>query len=334
MAKRYILGIESSCDETSAGIIDADFNLLSNVIHSQTTHSLYGGVVPEIASREHVVKIEAIVDLALEKAGLNINDISLIAATSSPGLIGAVLVGLSFAKGLAFATGIPFVGVNHMDGHVYANFIDHGKIEMPFLSLVVSGGHTFLMRTDSYTKREILGQTLDDAAGEAFDKIGKMLGLNYPAGREISELALKGDPDFVKFPRPLIHRKDYNFSFSGLKTAVLNYLKTKDQVFIKTHLCDIAASVEEAIVDVLSKKTARCLKDIGMSRILLAGGVACNNKLREKTELSINSRNKLYFPSPILCTDNGAMIAAAGEIKYSVSGADTFDLNAEAVFKI
>ncbi|MFH0922103.1 MAG: tRNA (adenosine(37)-N6)-threonylcarbamoyltransferase complex transferase subunit TsaD [Fibrobacterota bacterium] len=327
------LGIETSCDETSAAVVDERFEVLSNVIHTQQEHGRFGGVVPEIASREHVIKIESVVSAALEKAGVKKEDLGLIAATNAPGLMGALLVGLSFAKGLAFSLGRPFVAVNHLDAHIRANLIGRPGLVPPYVALVVSGGHTFLVHDDG-TRYCLLGNTLDDAAGEAIDKAGKLMGLPYPAGREMEAIAKGGDPAFFDFPRALPERRNLNFSFSGLKTALKNYLKTRTEEDIARDKPSILAAYQEAVVDQLARKSADALQRTKCHRLLIAGGVACNGRLREKLQLLMGKRNQLYFPAPALCTDNGAMIAVAGLVKFTKKGPDPLDTGASAVFNL
>jgi len=281
----FILGIETSCDETSAAIIDEDFKVLSNKVYIQKEHCKFGGVVPEIASREHCLKIEKVVELALSEANLTKEDLGLIAATNSPGLIGAILVGLSFAKGLAFLLKIPFVGVNHLDARIKANLLSHKDLKPPFVSLVVSGGHTFLTYSDMDGRYILLGNTLDDAAGEALDKGGKMMEIAYPAGNEIENIAKNGDPKFYRFPRALPEKDNLNFSFSGLKTALRNFLSTMDSKSKIKRKADILASFQEAVVDSLANKSVYALQKMRCKKLLIAGGVACNRRLKERLRL-------------------------------------------------
>ncbi|OGS37449.1 MAG: tRNA (adenosine(37)-N6)-threonylcarbamoyltransferase complex transferase subunit TsaD [Elusimicrobia bacterium RIFOXYB2_FULL_49_7] len=331
----YILGIETSCDETSAAILSEDFKVYANVIHSQTNHARFGGVVPEIASREHCVRIEEVVRTALTRASLSSSDIGLVCATSNPGLIGALLVGLSFARGFAWSHHIPFVSVNHLDGHIKANiFTDPKAVQPPYIALLVSGGHTFLVRCGEEGRYSLVGNTLDDAAGEALDKAGKLMGLPYPAGRRVEELASTGNPFFAAFPRALPGKDNLNFSFSGLKTALKNFLKTVEPAAMESRQTDILASFQEAVMDVLARKSLQAMRIFGDRKLLLAGGVACNGLLRKKLTLSLHGNQELYFPTPEYCTDNGAMIAAAGLLKYRRLGADTGVVQASAVFNI
>ncbi|HYW34014.1 MAG TPA: tRNA (adenosine(37)-N6)-threonylcarbamoyltransferase complex transferase subunit TsaD [Balneolaceae bacterium] len=304
-----ILGIESSCDETAAAVY-ARGNVQSNIIASQTVHEQYGGVVPELASRAHHKTIWATVRQALEEADCVIEDIDAIAVTRGPGLIGSLLVGVCFAKGLSLAHNIPLVGVNHMDAHIYANFIEN-EPDFPLISLTVSGGHTQLVYVKDFFKHELLGQTRDDAAGEAFDKIGKILGLSYPAGPIIDEKATKGDPHFHDFPQAMLDG-NLEFSFSGLKTSVLYYLQNKEneEAFLEDHLNDICASISYAISEVLIKKLRKAVEHTQVETILLAGGVSANSMLRKKAKALAEELDcNLYIPRLEYCTDNAAMIA-------------------------
>lgn len=309
-----ILGIESSCDDTAASVL-TEAGVLSNVIASQSIHIQFGGVVPELASRAHHQSISQTVDQALSEAGISIKDIDGIAVTQGPGLMGSLLVGLSFAKGLALNYGIPLIGVNHMDAHIYANAIEH-TLEYPFIALTVSGGHTQLTKISAPFQHEIIGKTRDDAAGEAFDKIGKILGLAYPAGPKIDALAKDGNPAFKKFPQGLVH-EGLDFSFSGLKTSVLYYLQDLAPDEIQKHLPDICASVSEAITEVLVKKLDRAMDEYGIARAVIAGGVSANSMLRDKIDvLSKQKSVTIYTPSMAFCTDNGAMIAQTGALLF------------------
>lgn len=307
-----ILGIESSCDETAAALY-SDGEILSNVIASQTVHERFGGVVPELASRAHHKTIWSTVEQALNEAGIVPGELDYIAVTRGPGLLGSLLVGLSFAKGLSIAHNIPLIGVNHIDAHLYANFIEHEEV-YPFVGLIVSGGHTRLVHVTEPLKHEVLGETRDDAAGEAFDKTGKLLGLPYPAGPEMDKLARNGDPGFHDFPRSMMG-KGLDFSFSGLKTSVLYYLQEKDEAFIAENRHHICASVSAAITDVLTAKLKRAAAKTGVKQLMLAGGVSANSMLREKTGiLAEKSGFRLMIPSIQYCTDNAAMIAVTGAI--------------------
>lgn len=308
-----ILGIESSCDETAASVW-SDGRILSNVIASQSVHEQFGGVVPELASRAHHKTITKTVRQALIEAGMNIDEIGAVAVSQGPGLMGSLLVGLSFAKGLALSRQIPVIGVNHIDAHIYASFIEHKEV-YPFVALVVSGGHTRLVYADQPFKHEVLGRTRDDAAGEAFDKIGKILGLPYPGGPEIDRLARGGDPAFHDFPRSMI-RDGFDFSFSGLKTSVLYYVREKGEKFTRKNLSHICASVSEAIVNVLTVKVMRAAELKGTQNVLLAGGVSANSVLRSRMkQLADEHHLNLMIPSIEYCTDNAAMIAVTGALK-------------------
>ena len=304
-----ILCIESSCDETSAAVIRDGSEILSNVIASQVdVHSRFGGVVPELASRKHVEAISVVINSALQEAGVTVEQLEGIGVTRGPGLIGALLVGLSTAKAMAWSLGIPLAAVHHMEGHILAPMLEDPP-EFPFLALAVSGGHTHLYRVDGIGCYKTLGQTLDDAAGEAYDKVAKMLGLGYPGGAVIDQLAGKGRPDAIAFPRPMLHKKNFDFSFSGLKTAVLQYVNKCDGDIDDQHLANIAASFQAAVVEVLTRKTLRAAQAEGLQRIVVAGGVACNSGLRTRfAELSSKHGVKVYFPSPSLCGDNAAML--------------------------
>jgi len=308
-----VLGIESSCDETAASVY-SDGTILSNVIASQAVHEQFGGVVPELASRAHHKTIWKTVTQALDESQITIEKVDAIAVSQGPGLMGSLLVGLSFAKGLAVSYKKPLIGVNHIDAHMYANFIEHEEI-YPFIALIVSGGHTRLVYVKSVFDHEILGTTRDDAAGEAFDKIGKILGLPYPAGPVVDKLSLMGDPGFHDFPRSMIN-KGLDFSFSGLKTSVLYYTREKSDEFVEENIRDICASVSEAITDVLIKKLGRAVKNRSVSAIMLAGGVSANSMLRQKAQkLSEELGVKLMMPAMQYCTDNAAMIAITGALK-------------------
>lgn len=307
-----ILGIESSCDETAAAVY-TDGGLQSNIIASQAVHENYGGVVPELASRAHHKTIWATVQQALSEAGTSLSEIDAVAVTQGPGLMGSLLVGLCFAKGLCLSRNIPIIGVNHMDAHIYANFIEH-QPGYPFVALTVSGGHTQLVLVKDVFDHEILGETRDDAAGEAFDKIGKILGLPYPAGPVMDEKSQQGDLKFHRFPQALVH-EGFEFSFSGLKTSVLYYLEEKEEQddFLEKHLNDICASVSHAITEVLVKKLAKAAEYTGVEEVVLAGGVSANTMLRKKAQnLAKKKSLNLYIPKMAYCTDNAAMIAVTG----------------------
>lgn len=319
-----ILAIESSCDDTSAAVLTAD-GIQSNVIASQAIHIKFGGVVPELASRAHQKTISQTVEQALEEAGMSLKELDLIAVTQGPGLMGSLLVGLCFAKGMALANDIPIVGVNHMDAHIYANFIDSAP-EFPFLSLTVSGGHTQLVYVKAPFEHEILGKTRDDAAGEAFDKIGKVFGLEYPAGPMMDKLAKSGNPKFHKFPQALL-QEGLDFSFSGLKTSALYFVQAQEEGFVEENLNDLCASVSEAITEVLVKKLKRAVEETGVKTIALAGGVSANSMLRSKTEaLAKKMGLALHIPKITYCTDNAAMIAITGKMKADLGQFDGVEI--------
>jgi N6-L-threonylcarbamoyladenine synthase len=319
-----ILGIESSCDDTSAAVLTQE-GVRSNVIASQSIHLKYGGVVPELASRAHQKTISQTVEQALKEAETSLEEIDLVAVTQGPGLMGSLLVGLSFAKGLSLSHHIKLVGVNHMDAHIYANFIE-SKPEFPFVCLTVSGGHTQLVLVKAPFEHEILGQTRDDAAGEAFDKIGKILGLPYPAGPVMDKLSKEGDATFHKFPQALVN-KGLDFSFSGLKTSALYYVQDKEEAWVQEHLNDICASVSEAITEVLIKKLKRAVKQTGVKTIAIAGGVSANSMLREKAEKLASWQGlDLHIPKLSYCTDNAAMIAMTGKMKAELGQFDELDI--------
>ena len=321
-----VLGIESSCDETSASVWNGT-SILSNVIASQAIHEQFGGVVPELASRAHQQKIWTTVEQALLEAKLSVQNIDYIAVTNGPGLMGALLVGLSFAKGLALQTGKPIIGVNHMDAHIYANFIGETKPEFPFLALTVSGGHTQIVLVKNFFEHELLGQTRDDAAGEAFDKIGKMLGLTYPAGPQIDKLVKMGNKKTFKFPQAKLD--GYEFSYSGLKTSVLYRLKkeAEPEVFIAQNLNDLCASISDAITEPLVKKIKKAVLEYDVKTVVLAGGVSANGMLRSKMKtLAQHLKLNLFVPDMAYCTDNAAMIAITGALKAERGMIDTLGL--------
>jgi len=326
-----VLAIESSCDETSAAVVRDGRQVLSNIIASQVdVHARYGGVVPELASRKHVEAISIVIQEALEKAGVTLQDIEGIAVTRGPGLVGALLVGLSTAKAMAFALDIPLVGVHHIEGHILSPLLEQ-DISFPYLGLAVSGGHTHLYRVDGIGDYAILGRTLDDAAGEAFDKVAKLLGLGYPGGQVIDRLAAEGDPEAISFPRPLLHPKNLDFSFSGIKTAVLNQVKALGESLDDTQLRNVAAGFQAAVVEVLTAKTLRAAAEQGLKRVVVAGGVACNSGLR-RSLLAAGPKAGLevFFPSPGLCGDNAAMLAVAGNAYLEQGRRAPLDLNAVA----
>ena len=318
--KNYLLGIETSCDDTAAAIISESV-ILSNVVASQSIHELYGGVVPELASREHQKLILPVIKIALKKAKINLNDLSAIVFTNGPGLVGSLMVGASFAKSMSLALNIPLIAVNHMKAHILAHFIEDPKNNnpnFPFLSLTISGGHTQIVRVNTAFDMQVLGETLDDAAGEAFDKSGKIIGLKYPAGPQIDKLSNIGDPDKYIFTKPKVH--GLNFSFSGLKTNFLNFINKKTKVdknFIKKNLNSICASLQKVIVDILIEKLIKASNETGIKTIVICGGVSANSKVR--SELSYQSKKhlwKIHIPKLSYTTDNAAMIAIAGQFKY------------------
>ena len=312
-----ILAIETSCDDTGAAVVLDGRKILSNVVSSQVAvHQKYGGVVPELASRTHIESIVPIVTEALETAKVTLKNIDGIAVTQGPGLVGSLLVGLSFAKSLAFVTGLPFVGVNHIEAHLSAIFLEENPPRFPFLGLVVSGGHTSLFRVDGFGKYKRLGQTRDDAAGEAFDKVAKLLGLGYPGGPVIDELSKSGNPKAIRFPRASLGKNSFDFSFSGLKTSVVNYVKSHPEPaggYPDGLIRDIVSSFQEAVVDVLVTKTLQAAQYEGLKRIVLSGGVAANLHLREKiVEEASRQKVKVFVPPPSFCTDNAAMVGVIG----------------------
>lgn len=315
------LAIETSCDETSCAVVKDGREVLSNIISSQIEiHKKFGGVVPEIASRKHIESINNILQEALDTAGVGFKDLDLISVTQGPGLVGALLVGLSAAKALAFGLDIPIIGVNHIEGHVCANFIEHKTLEPPFTCLIVSGGHSYLVQANNYTDYELVGRTRDDAAGEAFDKVARSIGLPYPGGPHIDKLAKIGNKEAIHFPRVIIDEHTYDFSFSGLKTAVLNHINQASQKGEESKKEDIAASFQQAVLDVLVDKTFRLAKERSSNKIVIAGGVAANEGLREMMEERGKKEGiEIFYPSRILCTDNAAMIGAAGYFSY-ISG--------------
>ena len=330
-----ILGIESSCDETAAAVIRNGRDVLSNVVSTQIlVHRKFGGVVPEIASRKHIEHVMPVIHKALTDAEMTLQDVDAIAVTYGPGLVGALLVGLSAAKGLALGSGKPLIGVNHLEGHVFANFLADPDLKPPFLALVVSGGHTSLLVVEDYNTFRLLGQTRDDAAGEAFDKIARFMGLPYPGGPEIERLARNGNPQAVDFPRPLLPGC-FDFSFSGLKSAVINYIHTEEQRKSGFRREDVAASFQQAIVDVLVKKSQEALQSTGLKKIVLAGGVSANRCLQEALVRGAQAVGaQLVHPTPILCTDNAVMIGVRGYYQYLYHDFANLDLNADPSLKL
>lgn len=331
-----ILAIESSCDETAAAVVRNGREVLSNVIYSQIDlHTVYGGVVPEIASRKHIEKINQVVDKALTDAGLTFDDIDGIAVTYGPGLVGALLVGVSFAKSLSFATGIPLIGVHHIEGHICANYIENKDLKPPFMALVVSGGHTHLVKVKDYGEYEILGRTRDDAAGEAFDKVARAIGLGYPGGPKVDKVSKEGNQEAIVFPKAKVNDSIYDFSFSGLKSAVLNYLNQAEMKGEEISVPDVAASFQKAVVDVLVDHTISAAKEYGFKEVALAGGVASNSGLRAAMEEACTKNGiTLYRPSPIFCTDNAAMIGVAGYYEFIKGNRSDYHLNAVPNLKL
>lgn len=331
-----ILAIESSCDETAASVVKNGRCVLSNIISSQIAiHTLYGGVVPEIASRKHIEKINQVVEAALKEADVTLDDIDAIGVTYGPGLVGALLVGVAEAKAIAYAKKKPLIGVHHIEGHVSANYIEHPDLEPPFLCEIISGGHTHLVIVKDYGSFEILGRTRDDAAGEAFDKVARAIGLGYPGGPKIDKLAKEGNPHAIDFPRAHMEDAPYDFSFSGVKSAVLNHLNKCRMTGEPIVEADIAASFQQAVVDVLVDNAIRAAKDYHMDRLAIAGGVASNGALRAAMEAACEKEGiRFYRPSPIFCTDNAAMIGVAAYYEYQKGTRHGWDLNAVPNLKL
>ena len=330
MEQIRILAIETSCDETAAAVVENGRKVLSSVISSQIAlHTLYGGVVPELASRRHMEKINQVIGQALEEAGLKLPELDAIGVTYGPGLVGALLVGVAEAKAIAYAAGLPLIGVHHIEGHVCANFIEHPELEPPFLCLIVSGGHTHLVIVKDYGVFEILGMTRDDAAGEAFDKVARAIGLGYPGGPKIDRVSREGNPEAIVFPRGKIENNPYDFSFSGVKSAVLNYLNGAKMKGEQICQADVAASFQKAVVDVLVEHTMEAAKSTGLKKVAIAGGVASNSALRGAMEEACRRYGYAFYrPSPILCTDNAAMIGCAAYYEYQKGIRHGWDLNA------
>jgi len=327
-----ILAIESSCDETAAAVVENGTEVLSNIINTQIEiHKKYGGVVPEIASRKHIENISDVVDKALSDANLTFDDIDALAVTYGPGLVGALLVGVSEAKALSYALNKPLIPVHHIKGHICANYIENPEFKPPFICLVASGGHSHIVHVKDYNEYEVLARTCDDAAGEAFDKVARVLGLGYPGGPKVQKLAEEGNPEAIRFPRVKMGDKGFDFSFSGVKTAVINYIHNAEQKGEEINKADVAASFQEAVVDVLSSHLIDCAKSCGVTQIALAGGVASNRPLRERVEEKAK-KNGFSFncPSPILCTDNAAMIGCAAYYAYKDGEIADAELNAVA----
>ena len=331
-----ILAIESSCDETAAAVVKNGREVLSNVINTQIAiHTEYGGVVPEIASRKHIENINLVIRKALEDAGVTLDDIDAIGVTYGPGLVGALLVGVAEAKAIAFAKNKPLVGVHHIEGHISANYVENKELEPPFVALVVSGGHTHLVKVNDYGEYEIVGRTRDDAAGEAFDKVARAIGLGYPGGPKIDKLAKEGNPDAIEFPRAHVDDAPYDFSFSGIKSAVLNYINSANMQGKEINRADVAASFQKAVVDALVSRAVRLAKECGMDKLAIAGGVASNSALRAAVQEECTKNNiKFYSPSPVLCTDNAAMIGAAAYYEYIKGVRHGYDLNAVPNLKL
>lgn len=332
----YILAIESSCDETAAAVVVNGRKVLSNVISSQIDlHKLYGGVVPEIASRKHIENIDWVIESAMKEANVTFDDIDAIGVTYGPGLVGALLVGLAEAKALAYAVNKPLVGVHHIEGHISANYIQNKDFKPPYVALVVSGGHSHLVYVKDYGEYEILGRTRDDAAGEAYDKTARALGMGYPGGPKIDKAAKLGNPDAVVFPRAILNDDSYDFSFSGLKSAVLNYINKCNMMGVEIVKEDVAASFQKSVVDVLVTKAIRAAKDKEVSTIALAGGVASNSALRDAMIKACEKEGfGISIPDPILCTDNAAMIGSAAYYEYIKGIRDGLDLNANPGLKL
>lgn len=325
-----ILAIETSCDETAAAVVVNGREVLSNIISSQIDiHTKFGGVVPEVASRKHIEAISLVVQEALDKADCTLEDIDAVGVTYGPGLVGALLVGMQYAKSLAYAIGKPLIGVNHIEGHISANFIEHKELEPPFVCLVVSGGHSFIVYMKDFGEFEIIGQTRDDAAGEAYDKVARAIGLGYPGGPKIDKLSKEGNANAIKFPRANFHDESLDFSFSGLKSAVLNYLNKMEMTGQEINRADVAASFQKALVDVLVDNAMKTCEMKKVDKIAIAGGVASNSTLRETMISEGNKKSiKVLFPSPILCTDNAAMIGSAAYFEYLKGRKADLSLNA------
>lgn len=328
--KLLTLAIESSCDETAAAVIAEGRDILSNIISSQIEiHKQYGGVVPEIASRHHLNNVNTVVDQALEEAGVTLDEVDMIGVTYGPGLVGALLIGLATAKAFALAADKPLIGVHHIHGHICANYIEHKELEPPFMALVISGGHTNIVEVEDYNTCRVLGGTRDDAAGEAYDKVARVLGLGYPGGPLIDKIAREGDPTAVEFKRVFLEKGSLDFSFSGIKTGVLNYINSEKQAGREINVPDVAAGFQAAVLDVIVAKTVGAAVDMGKDKIVLAGGVAANSMLREMLKKECDKKGiKLYYPSPILCTDNAAMIGCAAYYKYMAGERDDLTLDA------
>lgn len=336
MDSKLILSIESSCDETSAAVVKDGREVLSNIIASQIeTHKKYGGVVPEVASRMHIEVVNGVVLEALEEAGVTLNDIDAIGVTYGPGLVGALLVGLQYAKGLSYSLKKPLVGVNHIEGHICANYIEHKDLKPPFVSLVVSGGHTFIVHVKDYGEYEVIGQTRDDAAGEAYDKVARALGLGYPGGPKIDKLAKEGNENAIEFPKANFHDDTLDFSFSGVKSAVLNYLNKCKMQNIEVNKADVAASFQKAVIEVLKQNVLKTCRKKEIKKIAIAGGVASNSALRESLIKAAEKEDiEVLFPSQVLCTDNAAMIGSAAYFNFINGNEAKLDINAKPNLKL
>lgn len=331
-----ILAIESSCDETAAAVVKNGREVLSNVISSQIAlHTLYGGVVPEIASRKHIEKINQVIEEALNEAGVTLEDIDAVGVTYGPGLVGALLVGVAEAKAIAFAANKPLVGVHHIEGHISANYIENKELEPPYICLVVSGGHTHLVVVNDYGDYKVIGRTRDDAAGEAFDKVARAIGLGYPGGPKVDKLAKEGNPDAIKFPRANVEGAPFDFSFSGLKSAVLNYINMCQMKGEEINRADIAASFQNSVVDALLSRAIMACHEFKMDKLAIAGGVASNSAIRSAFKAKCSEEHiQFYHPSPIFCTDNAAMIGVAAYYEYINGTRHGYDLNAVPNLKL
>jgi len=336
MEEVCILAIESSCDETAAAVVKNGREVLSNVISSQIAlHTLYGGVVPEIASRKHIERINQVIETALLEAKVTLDEITAVGVTYGPGLVGALLVGVAEAKAICYAKKKPLIGVHHIEGHISANFIENKDLEPPFLCLIVSGGHTHLVIVKAYGEYEILGRTRDDAVGEAYDKVARAIGLGYPGGPKIDKLAKEGNPEAIFFPRAVIEDSPFDFSFSGVKSAVLNYINSCQMKGISVCTADVAASFQAAVVDVLVLHSMEAAKKYGFDKLAIAGGVASNSELRRRMAVACKEAGIcFYYPSPVFCTDNAAMIGAAAYYEYKKGVRHGWDLNAVPNLKL
>jgi N6-L-threonylcarbamoyladenine synthase len=330
-----VLGIETSCDETSCAVVDDEFRILSNSTYSQLEHSKYGGIVPEVASRQQIKKIVPIFRDCMEQAAMTIDAVDAVAVTCGPGLIGSLLVGVNFAKGISFATGKPLIGINHLEGHIYSNILSHPGLRPPFISLIISGGHTQLLSVEDYCRYKLLGETRDDAAGEAYDKVAKLLGLGYPGGDMIDKHAREGNSKFVRFPRAAVRGDPYAFSFSGLKTSVALHVNDKPASYVQDHLADICASFQEALVDSLVDRCLLAQSELSLGDIAVSGGVSANSRLRDVLQAESKRLGfRVYFPPLLLCTDNAAMIAAAGIVRLQRGESSDLSLDASAQLRL